>query len=94
MGDFGTTLIDYSVPVSILLAIPVIVLAGGLEAYRGLTEQVAVDWQAVAVGMSVSAASAYLFIHWFLKLLDRIGMLPFVLYRLALVLALVPYWVT
>ncbi len=73
---------------SFLLAIPVIVLAGGLEAYRGLTEQVMVDWRAVAVGMSVSAASAYLCIHWFLKLLDRIGMLPFVLYRLALGLVL------
>lgn len=69
---------------SFLLSIPVIVLAGGLEAYKGLTVQVSVDWPAVAVGILVSGVSAYLCIHWFLKLLDRVGMLPFVVYRLAL----------
>ena len=78
---------------SFLLAIPVIVLAGGLEAYQGLTEQVAVDWRAVAVGTLISGASAYLCIHWFLKLLDRIGMLPFVIYRVVLGLFLVVMYV-
>ncbi len=78
---------------SFLLAIPVIVLAGALEAYQGLTEQVAVDWRAAAAGTLISGASAYLCIHWFLKLLDRIGMLPFVIYRVVLGLVLVVMYV-
>ena len=32
----------------------------------------------------LSAISAYLCIHFFLKLLERVGMLPFVIYRLIL----------
>ena len=73
---------------SFLLAVPVIVLAGGLEAYQGLTEQTTVNWWAVSLGAFISGVSAYLCIHWFLKLLDRIGMLPFVIYRVVLGLAL------
>lgn len=34
--------------------------------------------------MVLSAISAYLCIHFFLKLLERVGMLPFVIYRLIL----------
>jgi len=69
---------------SFLLSIPVIVLAGGLQAYEGVTQRVAVDWAAVSVGALIAGASAYLCIHWFLKLLQRVGMLPFVVYRLVL----------
>ncbi len=36
------------------------------------------------LGALVSAVSAYLCIHYFLKLLDTISMLPFVIYRLCL----------
>jgi len=36
------------------------------------------------MGVVVSAVSAGLCIHWFLRLVDRVGMLPFVLYRLVL----------
>lgn len=36
------------------------------------------------LGTALSAVSAYLCIHWFLKLLDRVGMMPFVAYRLVL----------
>ena len=35
-------------------------------------------------GVVVSGVSAYFCIHYFLKLLDRIGMMPFVAYRLIL----------
>jgi undecaprenyl-diphosphatase len=43
-----------------------------------------VDWNAIALGVVLSAISAYLCIHYFLKFIERIGMWPFVLYRLAL----------
>ncbi|MFU2488814.1 undecaprenyl-diphosphate phosphatase [Thauera sp. WH-1] len=69
---------------SFLLSIPVIVLAGGLSALDLIKEEHVVNWSAMAMGALLSALSAYLCIHLFLKLLDRVGMLPFVIYRLAL----------
>lgn len=69
---------------SFLLSVPVILLAGAHETYRGITHQVPLDWTAVSVGTVVAGVSAYLCIHLFLKLIERIGMFPFVAYRLAL----------
>ena len=69
---------------SFLLSIPVIVLAGGLETKALVEQQSVVDWRALLLGTLFSAVSAYLCIHYFLKLLDQIGMLPFVFYRLVL----------
>lgn len=69
---------------SFLLSIPVIVLAGGLHSIELIKQGSGVDWQALLFGTALSAVSAYLCIHLFLKLLERIGMVPFVIYRLAL----------
>ncbi|MFN2308689.1 MAG: undecaprenyl-diphosphate phosphatase [Gammaproteobacteria bacterium] len=69
---------------SFLLSIPVIFLAGGLETRKLISAAVAPDWQALAWGSLLSALSAYLCIHVFLKLLERIGLWPFAVYRLAL----------
>jgi len=69
---------------SFLLSIPVIVLAGGLSLLDLLRGGHPVDWFAICVGAILSGVSAYLCIHLFLKLLERIGMLPFVIYRLIL----------
>ena len=69
---------------SFLLAIPVIVLAGGLLTVDAVPRQVPVDWTAVAVATAVSALCAFACIHAFLKLVERVGMLPFVLYRMVL----------
>ncbi|MBK1726786.1 undecaprenyl-diphosphate phosphatase [Halorhodospira neutriphila] len=73
---------------SFLLAIPVIVLAGGLKGLDLATAAHPVDWGAIAVGAGVSAVSAYLCIAAFLAAIQRIGMLPFVVYRLILGAAL------
>lgn len=69
---------------SFLLSIPVILLAGGLEVKELIEQETAVEWRALVLGTVLSALSAYLCIHYFLKLLDRVGMTPFVLYRLLL----------
>lgn len=69
---------------SFLLSIPVIVLSGIYETYRLIQQPVAADWFALNTGMLISFISALLCIHFFLKLLDRIGMLPFVIYRILL----------
>lgn len=68
---------------SFLLSIPAIVMAGGYESLK-LIEQGGVDWMTLLIAALLSASTAYLCIHWFLKLLDRMGMLPFVIYRLLL----------
>lgn len=69
---------------SFLLSIPAIVMAAGYESLKLLKEGDAVQWAPIALGVGFSAVSAYACIHYFIKLLDRVGMLPFVLYRLLL----------
>ena len=69
---------------SFLLAIPVIAAAGLRSAAAALETSEVTDWAALAVGAAVSAVSAYLTVHFFLKLMERMGLLPFVLYRLVL----------
>ncbi|MCW8888594.1 MAG: undecaprenyl-diphosphate phosphatase [Gammaproteobacteria bacterium] len=69
---------------SFLLSIPVIILAGGLNGIELAQQVTPVDWNSLIIGTVISAISAYLCIHFFLKLLERVGMLPFVIYRLFL----------
>lgn len=69
---------------SFLLSIPVIVLAGGVKARDLLMQGDGVEWGVLALGTVVAAVAAYLCIHYFLRFLERVGMLPFVCYRLLL----------
>jgi len=69
---------------SFLLAIPIIILAGAAESLSLMGQNTPVDWTALSLAVAFSAISAYLCIHAFISLLDRIGMLPFVVYRLGL----------
>ncbi|WP_370979302.1 undecaprenyl-diphosphate phosphatase [Agaribacterium sp. ZY112] len=72
---------------SFLMSVPIIVLSGGFKGLE-LLEGHSVDWLAIGVGVLVSAVSAYLCIHYFLSFINRLGMMPFVWYRLALGAAL------
>jgi undecaprenyl-diphosphatase len=69
---------------SFLLSIPVILLAGGLNGIELAVSESPVEWSALIIGSVISGVSAYLCIHFFLKLLEQTGMLPFVIYRLGL----------
>jgi undecaprenyl-diphosphatase len=69
---------------SFLLSVPVIIMAGGYETLKLLQQAEPVAWNDLVLGTVVAAASAYLCIHLFLRLIERIGMLPFVIYRLVL----------
>ncbi len=77
---------------SFLLSIPIIASAGMLLLARLLREQAPVDWLALGLGMLISGVAAYLCIAAFLRLLDRVGLMPFVYYRLGLALVLVVIW--
>lgn len=69
---------------SFLLSIPTILGAGTLVTLDLLASDEAVVWLDLALGAVLSFVSAYLCIVLFLKWISRIGMLPFVIYRLAL----------
>ena len=76
---------------SFLLAIPVI--AGALVLLLLKTPLTAdsfagVDFGVVFVGMVVGFGSAYAVIHLFLKLIDRVGFMPFFMYQVLLGLVL------
>jgi undecaprenyl-diphosphatase len=69
---------------SFLLSIPVIFASGSLQTVELLESSQVIDWLALLLAVALSAFSAGLCIHWFLGLIDRIGMLPFVIYRMLL----------
>ncbi len=75
---------------SFLLSIPVIAGAALLMTVD-LMRETAVDWLGLAYATVVSGVVAYLCIHYFLKLINRIGFMPFVVYRLLLGLALLVF---
>lgn len=69
---------------SMLISIPLIIAAGllaALDLARG-AEPIAYD--VMVIGVVFATLSAYLCIHYFMKLLEQIGMLPFVIYRMGL----------
>ena len=69
---------------SFLLSIPVILMAGGFESLKLVQQLEPVAWGSILMGTAIAAASAYLCIHFFMRLIERVGMLPFVIYRLLL----------
>ncbi|MGV6827495.1 MAG: undecaprenyl-diphosphate phosphatase [bacterium] len=69
---------------SFLLAIPTIAMSSVLVTWDLVHAQHAVDWVALGSGVVLSFAAALITISLFLKFIERMGMLPFVMYRLAL----------
>lgn len=69
---------------SFLLSIPVILGAGVLLTVDLVANPALVDWSSLIGGSVLSFLSAYFCIYFFLSFIGKIGMLPFVLYRLAL----------
>jgi len=77
---------------SFLLSIPVITLAGLLKVLE-LDGAAEFDWRNIALGAGIAFISAYLCIHWFLQIIERIGFIPFVVYRLILGIILFLFFV-
>ncbi len=67
-----------------LLSIPVIALSSMLMLIELYQQSQAVDWWLLVLGFGISAISAYLTVVFFIKLLDTIGLIPFVIYRIIL----------
>lgn len=78
---------------SFLLSIPLILAAGLLKTLELVEQGGATDWAAIALGTALSFVSAVICIHLFLKFLERLGLMPFVIYRMVLgVLLIVMLW--
>jgi undecaprenyl-diphosphatase len=67
---------------SFLLAIPGIAMAGGYEFLKLATGNgTPPDWGSIALGMAVAAVTGYACIAWLLRVISRIGLGPFAVYR-------------
>ena len=78
---------------SFLLSVPLIGAAGIYKCVELIKIGGIVDWSNILIGIVLSAISAYLCIHFFLTLINRIKMFPFVLYRLVLGTILLTIWI-
>ena len=86
---FGLSRVEAS-RFSFLLAIPVIFAAGVLQSYELFAnDQISIDYMSFFLGIAISSFVAFLTIRWFLELVGRIGMLPFVIYRVLLGLIII-----
>jgi len=73
-----------SLKFAFLLSIPIIILSTLLMAIDLASSTAAIDWFELLLGFVISAIAAYMTVSFFIRLVDRIGMMPFVLYRLLL----------
>ncbi len=69
---------------SFLISIPTIIMSGGLLTLELIESDLPVEWGSIALGVGLAFVAAYLCIHFFLQFIERIGMLPFVIYRFLL----------
>ena len=70
--------------ISFLISIPAIIGAAMLKFFDLISQSITTDWLSVGIGTIVSGISAYFCIRFFLTFIERIGFLPFVIYRLIL----------
>jgi undecaprenyl-diphosphatase len=69
---------------SFLLSVPLIAAIGLYKSWMLVQSGQAVAWVDLALGMAISAIVAFLCIRWFVGLVNRIGFMPFVIYRIFL----------
>ena len=67
-----------------MMAIPIIMLASLLEIKNLIALDGPVQWDMILLGTVLSGLAAYLCIRVLLKLLERVSMLPFAIYRVLL----------
>jgi undecaprenyl-diphosphatase len=79
---------DSAARFSFLLSIPIIAAAGGYGVLQMLLHDAPIDWFQFGLAIVLSALAGWLCIAAFLALLQRVGLVPFVVYRLALGVAL------
>ncbi|PJE80232.1 Undecaprenyl-diphosphatase [invertebrate metagenome] len=79
---------DAAARFSFLLSIPVIIGAGSLMITELATTTATINWLLLATGTAIAGISAWLCVYFFMAFINRVGLLPFVVYRLLLGLVL------
>ncbi|MFI4955859.1 MAG: undecaprenyl-diphosphate phosphatase [Gammaproteobacteria bacterium] len=80
---------DAAARFAFLMSVPVILMAGVFKMYQAFfTSSQVIDGWSFAYGAGVSAVVGIVTIHVFLRFITKIGMLPFVIYRVFLGLAI------
>jgi undecaprenyl-diphosphatase len=69
---------------SFLLSIPLIVAAGTYKFVQLWQMQVAVQWLDIGLGVVMSFVAAFVCIYLFLRWIERLGFMMFVVYRILL----------
>jgi undecaprenyl-diphosphatase len=69
---------------SFLISIPTILMSGGLLTLDLINSNIPPDWFSLSLGTGLAFITAYLCIHYFLRFIETMGMLPFVIYRFVL----------
>ena len=82
---------DAAARFSFLLSVPVIAAAGGYGFLRAVTGEAQIDWVQFLMAMIFAALAGWVCIAAFLALLKKVGLLPFIIYRL--ILGLVLLWI-
>lgn len=83
----GLSLVEAS-RFSFLLSIPVIAGAALLKTIDLLGADAVVDWLSLLAATSLSGVTAFLCIGWFMRWVERIGLMPFAVYRVLLAAAI------
>lgn len=84
---------DAAARFSFLLSIPVIAAAGAFSVMRIASGDSQIDWMQFGIAVLFSGLAGWVCIAAFLALLKRVGLLPFVIYRLLLGVFLIWYLV-
>ena len=69
---------------SFLLSIPTIALAGGYEGLKLVMHGSDEPWDLLAIGFVTAFVTGLIFIKVFMNIIERIGVMPFVIYRMLL----------
>lgn len=69
---------------SFLLSIPVMILATAHGAMSAYLHGEVIEWKPLLIGLVTSAVVGLAVIHFFLKIIKAIGVMPFVVYRILL----------
>ena len=69
---------------SFLLAVPTILMSSAVVVLDIIKSDAGLDITALLYGAVFSFVFAFLAIHYFLKLIEKTGMLPYIIYRVAL----------
>lgn len=74
---------------SFLMAVPAIALPGLLKTKELVAASTQTQWSILATGVCASALVAFLCMNVFMRFVDRVGMMPFVIYRVLLSIAII-----